>query len=54
MFLTLSIRPVSPNSISLPVERDEATALGQDVQHLAADIARRAHDNYPVTHLHVP
>ena len=59
MFWTLSSLPLSPKSMMSPVERGEATAatssqrefaLGEDVQHLAPDIAGRADDHYPITH----
>ena len=29
-------------------------ALGEDVQHFAPDVARRADDDYPITHCQYP
>ena len=56
--------PVSPKSIIVAlVERDDASdrdlvdrklALGEDVEHLAPDIAGRARDDDPITHHYVP
>ena len=58
----MSSSPLSPKSIIVAgrarggdrgdlVERE--LALGEDVQHLAPDIARRADDRDPVTHVHL-
>ena len=60
---TFSSLPLSPKSMMLPVERGAGHgrdlvgrefALGEDVQHLPPDIAGRADDDHPITHLTSP
>ena len=55
----MSSSPLSPKSMTSPVERAEASAadfverelaFGEDVQDLAPDIARRPDDRDPITH----
>ena len=57
-FLTLSSLPLSPKSMTSPVERADdrrhfvhrELPFGEDVQHLPPDIARRSDDCDPITH----
>ena len=63
IFWTLSFLPLSPKSTSMSGRArrgdrgdlvDRKFALGEDVEHLAPDIAGRADDDHPVTHRHIP